>query len=256
MKRLLLATTALVFAGQAHAAGVAYSWTGCSIGGHVGIGHSKTDISEPTETFFQFFAPAGQSIGVSDTGVLGGVQVGCDYQFAQNWLIGAGGDFSWTNIDGQTSDPFFNGKNANPILLNAKADRIASLTGRIGYVWDRWLLYAKGGAAWVHNRYDIQNLRFWGLSNICINGGLAVACNPTGSDTRSGWTVGAGIEWAFTGNWTAGLEYAHYDFGHASVTLSDPKGLGLPASGPINVKQTVDVVKLSVNYRFAPFGIH
>ncbi len=259
MKRILLAGTALVIAGQAHAAGVGYSWTGCSVGGHVGIGHSKTDISEPQEQFFQFLAPVGQSIGVSDTGVLGGVQVGCDYQFAQNWLVGVGGDFSWTDIAGQTSDPFFSGKSGGPLLLAAKTHWLASATGRIGYAWDRWLLYAKGGAAWARNRYDVQNSAFWGAGNTiapCFNGVTFVGCNPSGSQTRFGWTIGVGVEWAFIDNWTAGIEYAHYDFGHDSVILTESTNAAPPLSAPINFKQTVDVVKLNVNYRFAPWGGH
>jgi outer membrane immunogenic protein len=261
MKHILLATTALVFAGQALAAERPYSWTGCYIGGHIGQGRTNTRISEPDETAFagsQYFAPVGSSIGVRDTGTLGGIQGGCDYQFAQNWLAGVGGDFSWANIDGQTVDPFFAGKNGDPLLLKSKTDRLGTVTGRVGFVWDRVLFFAKGGAAWAHSKHTIENLSFWGnpVPDFCSGGGGAVACNPTGAQTRSGWTIGGGIEWAFADRWSVGVAYDHYDFGTRSVTLTDPNGAaGAPVTGPVDVKQTIDTLRVSFNYRFLPWGV-
>ena len=62
-----------------------------------------------------------------------------------------------------------------------------------------------------------------------------------------------GLEWAFANNWTAGIEYAHYDFGSYAVTLTDPNGVsGSPASGPVNVKHQIDAVRFTINYHFAP----
>src|SRR5437016_573279 len=102
MKKLLLASSTLVFAGSALAADlparipakapvalpVAYSWTGCYFGGHVGAGWSRTNWSEPNALgFVPVIAPLGQSVNVNgDARVLGGVQAGCDYQFAGNWV--------------------------------------------------------------------------------------------------------------------------------------------------------------------------
>lgn len=164
MKSVLMATTALVvFGGAALAADlpqrmplkarafapVPFSWTGCSIGGHAGAGWSHTDYSDPNVNGVTTIAGPGQgSIGLDqNAGFLGGAQVGCDYQFASNWVVGLAGDFSWANIDGQATDPFFAGKNGNPITLHAKTNYVADVTGRIGYAWDRYLFYGKGGAA-------------------------------------------------------------------------------------------------------------
>jgi outer membrane immunogenic protein len=276
MKQLLLASTALTLGGQALAADLParmpvkapvaavshYSWTGCYVGGHIGAGWGRTDISEPTEPLgFQFFAPANSPIGVdTGAGVLGGAQVGCDYQFATSWVVGLRGDFSWANISGLADDPFFAGKNPGPITLTAKTDRIASAEARIGYAWDRWMLYGTGGPAWAHNKYGIQNLTIFGNPNniFCVGGGTAIPCNPTGSDTRLGWTLGIGLEWAFANSWTAGLEYAHYDFGSRSVTLNDYHGdpFIFVASGPVDVKQQIDTVKLSISYHFGWPGVY
>src|ERR1019366_7687516 len=96
MKQLLLASAALAISGQAFAADIpvrmpvkapaaapapAFSWSGCYLGGHVGAGWGRKDISEPKEQFFQFFATANSPISVdTGTGFVGGGQVGCDYQ--------------------------------------------------------------------------------------------------------------------------------------------------------------------------------
>jgi outer membrane immunogenic protein len=277
MRRLLLAGTALVFVGPVFAADMSaprpavmpikapviapmhFSWTGCYIGAQAGVGWGHKDISEPAEPFFQYFAPPDSPIGVDQSvGFIGGGQIGCDYQFAANWVVGARGDFSWAHIDGQASDPFFAGKDGGPITLTAKTNALASATGRLGYAWDRAMLYGIGGVAWAHDKYAIQDLSFWGAGlsqTFCANNAFTATqpCNPQGSETRLGWTVGVGLEWAFTDSWSILFEFNHYDFGTRSVTLTDPSGAGagvlVPVSGTVDIKQRVEVVKIGINYR-------
>ncbi len=68
-----------------------------------------------------------------------------------------------------------------------------------------------------------------------------------GLDTRGGWTVGAGVEWAFSRNWSARLEYDYYGFGTRSIMMSDSINTNnLP--GLIDVKQSVQAVKIGVNF--------
>ena len=285
MKRILLATTALVLSGPAFAADLApvrmplkappvvarpFTWTGCYVGGHVGAGWSHADLVDPTNlagTGSGPFAPTGTGIGIDQgAAVLGGGQVGCDYQFATNWVIGLAGDFSWTNLDGSTSDPFafsggdpfFAGKAGVPATLHDQTEWLASATGRIGYAWDHWMLYGKGGAAWEHSRESIGPLTTWGTSgtNFCfaaVTGGPP--CTASGSDTNAGWTVGVGLAWAFADNWSAGIEYDHYGFGDHTVTLTaaaPPGGIG-PGSAPVTVNQRIDAVKVTLDYRFNLF---
>jgi outer membrane immunogenic protein len=270
MKQLLLATTALVISGPvfaadmrmpvkapAVAAPVAYSWTGCYAGGHIGVGSSRTSIAERVEPFglAPFFAPPDTPIPVdSDAGVVGGVQVGCDYQFATHWVVGAAGDFTWTDLDGKTSDPFFAGKNGGPIIIGAKTEWLASATARLGYAWNTWLIYGKGGAAWAHDRISIPNIGLWGnpVVAVCATGGV-VGCNPAGSATTLGWTAGFGFEWAFAGHWSTGVEYNHYQFNNNNFILTDASGIGgsgVPAAGPVHVDQHVDTLTVNLNYRF------
>jgi outer membrane immunogenic protein len=255
VKKLLLASTAVLCSGavlasdlpprvsskaaMAYAAAPApFSWSGCYIGAHAGAGWSRTNISDPIGGSI---APAGDGIRVNGgAGFIGGGQIGCDYQFANNWVVGLAGDFSWANIQGQTDDPFFSGKNAGSALtLQSRTDFFASATGRIGYAWDRYLLYAKGGVAWSHNKYDANNF----FCGILIGG-----CYTNASDTQLGWTAGGGLEWGFAPNWSALVEYDHYGFGTKNLTFFDTVHGFTFVFG---VKQDIDVVKLGINYRFS-----
>jgi len=246
MKRLLLASSALAFAGSAMAAdlqpaprmavkapmvaAVPFSWTGCYIGAEAGYGWGNKDFRDPLAANF---ADVGQVVRDRVSGGLAGGQVGCNYQVASNWVLGIEGDIAWANITGSTADPFFNGKN-----MSAKTDALAAVTGRVGYTWDRVMLYGKGGGAWARDRYDI-------VANFFP--GLVPPADYRASETRFGWTAGVGVEWAFSGNWSAKLEYDHYDFGSRRNNLTDPvSGFVIPA----DIRQRIDVVKVGLNYNF------
>jgi len=261
MKKLLLATTILTLAGPALAADLGrrmpvkapppvvapvpyFSWTGCYLGGHAGAGWGRKDFSEP-DTEDNFGPPGGVIRVDTGAGFLGGGQIGCDYQFAPNWVLGIEGDFAWADLKGDAVDPFFSGKHGNPITFHARTDWITDVTGRFGYAWDRWMLYGKGGVAWAHDKYSINNLEFF--NGLFCSSGSFTACNPAGSETRTGWTAGVGIEWAFWGNWSAKVEFDHYDFGTRGITLFDPV---TDSSDRADVKQRIEAVKFGINYRF------
>jgi outer membrane immunogenic protein len=260
MKQFLLAGTAIVLSGTAFAADLParipmkappvaaapFSWTGCYIGAHAGAGWGRDVMSDPNadgSTFGHITSTPGDTINIHDTGAVAGAQVGCDDQFANNWVLGLAGDFSWAKIDGQINDPFFGGKDGvNPLTLESHTNFLASATGRIGYAWEHYLLYAKGGAAWSRNKYAVNNFA-------CVF--LGGPCFATASETRLGWTAGGGVEWAFARNWSVLVEYDHYGFGTKSVTFFDA-GHGL--SFAFDVKSDIDVVKVGLNYRFnGPF---
>ncbi|WP_314953929.1 outer membrane protein [Bradyrhizobium cosmicum] len=264
MKRLFLATSALIVAGSAQAAdlgarpytkapvvaAVPFSWTGCYVGGHVGGGWSRTGFTDPAiATGVPGFpvtttgALPGDRIGVNGDGVVGGVQAGCDYQFSNNWVIGIAGDFAGTDIHGVANDPFFGGKSGNPATLSSRTDWVASVTGRVGYTWDRFLVYGKGGVGFAHDRYSLDNF-------ITVGGFFCgppfIACNATTSTDRVGWTAGAGVEWAFAPNWSALVEYNHYGFDSKRVGFVNPAG----STALIDIRQDIDIVKVGINYRF------
>jgi outer membrane immunogenic protein len=202
-----------------------FSWTGCYIGAHAGGGWGKTQSHSLDLT--------------ADTdGWLAGGQIGCDYQFAPNFLLGVEAMAAWTDIDG-AADPFFSGKNVS--RFKTQTDWIASATARAGVTADRWLIYVKGGAAWSKDDYR----EYGAFSPIPI---VSIPFDARGSKTDSGWTWGVGIEWAFAPNWSAKLEYNQYELGEANVRLRD-RFLGGTSTSRFD--HDIRTIIFGVNYRFA-----
>ena len=94
------------------------------------------------------------------------------------------------------------------------------------------MLYAKLGGAWADDSYELNLTRF----------GLGIV---TTDQTRSGWTVGAGIEHALAPNWSVKVEYNYLDFGSKDVAFNIP-----PPPNVLKIDQELHVAKLGVNYRF------
>ena len=191
---------------------VPYNWNGWYVGAHVGYGWGDKDWSDP----LFIVTPLG-SFNHDFNGWLLGLQMGWNYQ-SGNWLFGIEGDWAWTNIDGGGTDiAAFN--------FHADVDWLATLTARVGITNDRWLWYLKGGGAWAKESFS-------------VNFGPSFSH----SDTRSGWLLGVGVEYAWGGNWTSKLEYNYIDFGDRNVSL-----LGL---GAASIDQKVHIVKVGMNYKF------
>lgn len=233
MRKLVLATCAVglssvpTWAAPPMATPI-YNWTGCYIGGSVGAAFAHKDFSDAyLATDFYGQTPASPSVDMS--GWLGGGQIGCNAQFDPHGMFGIEAFGAWTDLGG-SSDPFFNGKS----VFSVRTDWLASITGRLGYVSGNWLFYGKGGVAWVGDRYNVP-------------GRILGPFDLTGSETRTGWTVGAGIEWGFWQRWSARLEYNYYDFGVREITLIDPIA---NVSDPADIRQRVQTVTVGINYRF------
>ena len=162
-----------------------------------------------------------------------GGQFGCDYQFAPTWVVGIEGAASGGNISKTTT---FATTVAEPgddtATFRSTTDFLASITGRIGYAFDRWLVYGKGGVALVGDRYHAQDVDGFYFFDATEN--------------RIGWTAGAGVEWAFTPEWSVKLEYDYYGFGTKSLLFIDSTISGVQA--PVNISQNIQVVLLGVNF--------
>ena len=234
MKRLLLTSVsvlALTSGQPALAAAPSFSWTGFYVGINAGAGWGRTTLSDPEPGFLAGALTdfEGTSVTANSSGFLGGGQIGFNYQFAPGWIFGLEGQFSGADISGT-----FNGFSGTS--FHTKTNWLASVTGRLGYAMaPNWLAYVKGGAAWAHDKYDVSYLGTW-----------------SASDTRTGWTVGGGLEWAFAGDWSASFEYQFYDFGTRTLDFnpSDSPFFFTPSSQ--DVKQQIHTVKLGINYRFGP----
>jgi outer membrane immunogenic protein len=204
---------------------------------------------------------------------LGGGQVGCNFQFAANWVIGFEADASGVNQQGggdsslQTERVVLIGTLPGITTFvnssgnaSSRTDFIATATGRLGYTFGRLgegMVYAKGGAAWAHDKYQFNGqvsttacglVQSVSLPPQCVftNPTIVTPFNFSASETRIGWTVGAGVEWAFWDNWSVKLEYDFLDFGSRTVTFNDP----LLGAANISVSQRINEVKLGINYRF------
>jgi len=187
---------------------VVYNWTGFYIGGHIGGAFGSDD-----------------SLQGSDGRFAGGVQGGFDYQFANNWVLGIEANYSWLASAG-------NGV-VFPAGTVASLDNrgLGSVTGRLGYTWGPALLYAKGGYAFRDRTLDVT---FNGVSQ---------PFGVTGNH-QDGYTVGAGLEYMFSPNWSAKIEYQYYNFGNTTFT-----------GGPVDIVGTSfrndeHTVKAGLNYRF------
>ena len=110
----------------------------------------------------------------------------------------------------------------------------------MGFAWDRSLAYAKAGGAWANTTYSL----FGNTNAIALGRGSSTI-------TSSGWVAGVGLEYALTNNWTTVFEYDHADLG--SVTVSFPSVM-VVNSQITAVKETIDSLRLGVNYKFGGDG--
>lgn len=183
-----------------------YHWTGFYLGGTVGYGTgtSQWDVG-------------GVSVAdISPKGMMYGVTLGYNMQ-AGSFVYGFEGDYSFSDVKGSVAC-------GAAVTCETSNEWLATFRGRIGYAFDRFLPYLTAGGA-------------YGNIEATLN-------SPVGSisesESRFGYTVGAGLEYAFLGNWTAKLEYLYVDLGKFQTsTLTD-------------VSFHEHVFRVGVNYKFSP----
>ena len=204
---------------------VTYDWTGFYVGGHVGYGWAD-------KAWQRSRSVSARSSHKAD-GFLGGGQVGFNYQTGM-FVLGVEGDVSWADIKG--------GSTTGPLLLaplganfNTNVDWTATLTGRA--------------------RPRVRPLA--GLRQGRCRLGARHATTPTSTpsrarsswtETRIGWTVGAGVEYAFAPNWIGKLEYNYMDFGTKTVSFA-------PGTST-DIDQQIHAVKFGINYKFGGRADH
>jgi outer membrane immunogenic protein len=208
-----------------------FSWTGFYIGIHAGGDVFSKDWYAPrTATNAAAFCLVCPTSAGSHDGRswLAGGQLGFNYQIA--WFVGG--------IEAQISATSLQGSNPIPsapaITVHSKADTLGTVAARVGIAFDRTLFFVKGGAAFAHDK-------FWSSTT----GGPDLS---SATDTRWGWMIGVGAEWAFFENWSVKFEYDHMDFRRRRETLA-PVGVGA-VPFDYDISQTVDLVKIGLNYRF------
>ncbi len=259
MKRLQFATAAalaMTVAGAASAADLpvksqlpvvpVFSWTGCYLGMHAGGGRGTKDMTDPVQLVQDTLSGTPVTAGITTvrttpTGAVIGGEIGCDYQFAGNVVVGIEGTASGTTMRGSALVGLPAGNPGDLALVQSTNDFLASVTGRIGYAFDTVLIYGRGGFAVAGDKYDVSGGDFAGLGPFHFQG----------ADNRYGWVVGGGVDWAFTPHWSMNVEYDFYHFGSGGILMTDQfSGL----TGLVDVKQTVQVVKVGFNFHINGSG--
>lgn len=241
LKNLLFAGTASVLMiGTAQAADIieptAYDWTGAYIGLQGGYAWGNNDVSPDVE-------PLEPAIGALDAitldppddgdididGFVGGAHIGYNFQ-ADSLVFGLEGDIEYADLSGDT-DIFFSPDDEEPIgEAEQNIDWLGSLRLRLGYAMDRALIYGTGGLA--------------------VGGvDMKVKIDETGSESESetawGWTIGGGLEYAFTDDLSARIEYRYTDLGKTEVSTDD---LDLP--GDFEFENTFHAVRVGLSWHF------
>ena len=214
-----------------------FSWTGFYIGLHGGGAWTDTDWFYPCSATNVPQPPcARQQGGHSAAGWLAGGQVGFNYQMGQ-WVLGLEAEFSAARLQANSVDSLF-----PTDVLHSRTNFIGTVAPRLGWAWDRALLYAKGGAAWINDDYALS-----GAPGVLADEGVIT---ETASAMRWGWMAGIGAEYAFAQNWSAKLEYNYLDFGTERVTFNS-NGV-IPGQLPFDddVRRKIQTVKVGLNYRF------
>jgi outer membrane immunogenic protein len=201
-----------------------YDWTGLYFGGHAGAG--LLSDSSTQNGVSAGGTNLNSTITIGPVGLVAGGQLGANFQFA-SWVVGAEASWSGTTISGSGTGLTTVG---NTERMTSAVMDFATATGRVGYAFNAILPYVKGGAAAMQVHYT-QDL-----------------VTPAGTifsqeikDTRSGFTVGAGVEYGLTENFSAKLEYDFYNFGTKSYNF---------ATTPVAIQSSMHVLEFGLNYRF------
>ncbi|WP_249167499.1 carbohydrate porin [Bradyrhizobium elkanii] len=207
--------TAADLALKSPAARAVYSWTGFYVGAHVGYGDGT--LGPGTNPILEqgvFFPP-------TITGGIGGFQVGYKQEFANRFVLGFEADATFTgptDLPRRVLGPF-----------NSSIDYVGTLRGRAGYSFGTWMPYVTGGFAWGH-------------SQVRVNDAAGEVISEPGQ-YQTGWTVGAGAEFAVSGNWTAKVEYDYVDLSRRTLGLND---FGMPG---VSIDPRIHLLKFGLNYQ-------
>jgi outer membrane immunogenic protein len=207
-----------------------FSWTGFYVGASGGI------ISQGTTATTDIFGITGgvvasNSLGITGFGFIGGGNVGYNYQFGGNWVLGIEADISGTSLN-DDADPFF-----GALIYSSRLNALATVRGRLGYAFDRALLYGTGGLAIGHVKNSVNSPFFCGKGAVC---------SWSSDKWKTGWTAGGGLEYAITRNWTVRAEALYVNLGKTEINAPD-----LGTSGcRFGFKNRYVIGRLGVNYKF------
>jgi outer membrane immunogenic protein len=222
-----------------------FSWAGFYVGANAGYSWGSTDIGYSTP----YAAP---SMTTHPDSFIGGGQIGYNWQTGLV-VWGLETDIAWRHgSDDATflfgakttaNAPFgtFSGDNA---AFHTEQNWLGTVRGRIGYAAGSWLPYVTGGLAYGNVKHSITETL--GAPN------QANTRTISESTTKAGWTVGAGVDYAFAGPWSLGLEYLYVDLGTSTLNQPAQTNRNVFAADSASFKDTSHIVRARINYKFAP----
>jgi outer membrane immunogenic protein len=260
MKKLLLANVALaaLIAGPAVAADMpikvppykaapVYSWTGCYVGGNGGWTYARSEnIWTPNVAVFGAAVTA-DILSVSNGtdrpgGASVGGQIGCNYQTGYT-VWGIEGDLIYNGIHGSRSfvTPVF----GFSMTEQVRSNWLSTVRGRAGWSngtftsFGAWMFYFTGGVAFADLQYSDVIFFLDGSNNSAVK-----------NQTKAGWTVGGGFEWAVWRNLTMKFEMLYVDLGKVSYTSVNTL---LPTATIGHEHRFQEgIARFGFNYRFEP----
>ncbi len=193
------------------------NWTGLYVGVHGGYAWGSAQATHGNGT--------ASAADTSPSGWLGGGQIGANFQFDNGLVLGIEGDIAASGLSASWAGP---GTGPGTVAINQKTSMLGSVRGRLGFANGNWLPYLTAGVGFAKSTRDYTG-----------PGGPA-------SDTRThtGWTAGAGLEYAMSQNWSIRGEYRYSDYGSQNYAMPGPGGLGT------DVKLTNHQVAIGLNYKF------
>jgi outer membrane immunogenic protein len=222
-----------------------FSWTGLYIGVEGGWGETRSSV---TRNVADAFYPVGFGFDTDFKGGLVGFEFGANYQY-NVLVLGIEGDVQAANIQGDVTifSPIVPGVST---LVHRDTQWVETVTGRLGFAWDRWLVFGKGGAAW-------RDVNEKGTNTTFNATGVVIAQTTLPNDTQFGYVVGGGIEWAppIIDRLSLKVEYDWYNFGSVSSTSETCAfgacGVGtvLPAGQVTANSSTMWEIKGAINLR-------
>lgn len=214
-----------------------WSWTGFYLGANLGAARLRSSVSDDVAADLATGLPpwigagVGGSASADTTGIIGGLQAGYNWQWT-SLVVGIEGDISFASLDRTVTglSRFSGGIDT----YRSRLEALGTVRGRIGWAFDRVLVYGTGGAA------------FASLKNEYTDPPSVIGFISAPSSSVTGWTAGGGIEYAFTDHWTAKAEYLHVGFPDRSVTTP----LIFGGAYTFNFKNSLDIGRVGINYKF------
>jgi outer membrane immunogenic protein len=200
------------------------NWSGVYVGASVGGSWSDTDLTWQIPTLSETRFPS-----QSASGIALGTHLGAQHQFGR---VVAGVEVSFSKLDLDSSETIFQGGLNR--LFTMKVDELFTATAKLGYAFDRWLVYAKGGYASA--ALDLNMFRSSDLER-----------QASSSHRADGWTAGGGLDYMLAKGLSVGVEYTY-------VKLDDDRSnVNLPSIVPMHfndINSTIQTVSVRLNFMF------